>query len=25
MRVRADGPGRILLERAEAGDLLNPK
>jgi hypothetical protein len=23
MRVRADGPGRIVMERAEAGDLLN--
>jgi PD-(D/E)XK endonuclease len=25
MRVRSDGPGRVLLERAEAGELLNPK
>lgn len=24
MRVRSDGPGRIVFERAEAGELLNP-
>jgi PD-(D/E)XK endonuclease len=24
MRVRADGPGRIVMERAEVGDPLNP-
>jgi hypothetical protein len=24
MRVHSDGPGRIVFERAEAGELLNP-
>jgi len=24
VRVRADGPGRIVFERAEASELLSP-